>query len=142
MPLFKKITAIITSLLICTGFPAGCGKTKNLTDKDEAQKAVYRKASAEQAKKIMDQGNPYILLDVRSEEEFKEERISGAILIPVTEIGSRAENELPNKDALILVYCRSGRRSASAANTLVSMGYTNVYDIGGIINWPYEIIKN
>ena len=141
MSQFKKIAAIITPLLICAGFAAGCGNTKNLPENDEVQKAVYRKINAEQAKKIMDQDNPYTLLDVRNEEEFNEERISGAILIPVTEIDNRAENELPNKNALILVYCRSGRRSASAANTLVSMGYTNVYDIGGIINWPYGTIK-
>ena len=89
----------------------------------------------------MDKGNPYVLLDVRTESEFREIRISGAILIPDNEIRSRAKTELPDKEILILVYCRSGRRSANAARELVSLGYTNVCDFGGIIDWPYQTIS-
>ena len=103
--------------------------------------AVYHKITPKEAKEVMDKGEPYILLDVRTDEEYSEKRIEGAILIPDFEIGSRAGSELPDKDALILVYCRGGRRSANAANELVSLGYTNVYDIGGINDWPYDTVS-
>ncbi|MCL1874195.1 MAG: rhodanese-like domain-containing protein [Clostridiales bacterium] len=103
--------------------------------------AVYHKITAKEAKEVMNRGEPYILLDVRTDEEYSDKRIEGAILIPDFEIGSRAGSELPDKDALILVYCRGGRRSANAANELVSLGYTNVYDIGGINDWPYDTVS-
>lgn len=98
----------------------------------DAPKSVYKKIIPEEAKRIMDSGNDYILLDVRTQEEFDEKHISGAVLIPDYEVESRAENELADKDSVILVYCRSGRRSATAAKALVDLGYTNVFDIGGI----------
>ena len=100
--------------------------------------SVYRKISAEEAREIMESSENYILLDVRTEEEYREKRIGGAMLIPDYEITKRAETELPDKNALILVYCRSGKRSANAAMELVNMGYANVYDFGGILDWPYE----
>ena len=87
---------------------------------------------------MMESVDDFILLDVRTEEEFRENRIGGAILIPDYEISARAGLELPDKDAVILIYCRSGRRSENAARELADMGYTNVYDFGGIIDWPYE----
>ena len=102
---------------------------------------VYRKITASEAREIMEATKDFILLDVRTEEEFKEKRIEGAILIPDYEISARAESELPNKDALILVYCLRGRRSANVAHELVGMGYTNVYDFGGIQDWPYETVS-
>ena len=98
---------------------------------------MYHKITAEQAKKIMDDNQDFILLDVRTYDEWVESRIEGAVQIPDTEIRSRAADELPNKTALILVYCRSGRRSVNAANALVEMGYSNIYDFGGIIDWKY-----
>ena len=73
--------------------------------------------------------------------EYDEGHIQGAILIPEYEISARAEEEIPNKDLLILVYCRSGRRSKIAAEELVKLGYTNVKEFGGIIDWEYEIVK-
>ena len=133
---FRKIAITIVSLPVCFGFLSGDGKKP-----EGEQKAVYRKISAKQAKEMMDSGDPYILLDVRTEAEFAEIRIKGAILITNTEIRNRAGTELPDKNALIFVYCRSGGRSSGAAKELVSMGYTNVYDIGGIMNWPYETIR-
>jgi rhodanese-related sulfurtransferase len=81
------------------------------------------------------------LLDVRTSEEYKEKRIEGAVLIPDYEINDRAAAALPDKDAAILIYCRSGRRSASVAHELIEMGYTNVYDFGGINDWPYETVR-
>ena len=89
---------------------------------------------------MMQDTDKYVLVDVRTDEEYKEKRIRGAILIPDNEIANRAAAALPNKNSLILVYCRSGRRSANAANALVRMGYTNVYDMGGIVDWPYETV--
>ena len=97
----------------------------------------YHKLTAEQAKEIMDSGQSYILLDVRTDSEYAERHIEGAVLIPDCEIAARAESELPDKNALILIYCRSGRRSANVAYELVAMGYTNVYDFGGILDWGY-----
>lgn len=103
--------------------------------------ATYKKISVTEAKSIMDSGDPYVLLDVREEDEFKERHIGGAVLLPYTEIQKRAASELPDKDALILVYCRSGRRSAIAANDLIRMGYTRVYDFGGINDWPHAVVS-
>ena len=101
----------------------------------------YEQITAEQAKELMDTETDYIILDSRTQEEFDEGHIDGAILIPEYEVATRAEKELPDKDGLILVYCRSGRRSKIAAQALVDLGYTNVKEFGGIIDWQYEIVK-
>ena len=103
--------------------------------------AIYEQITPQQAKEIMDTEQDYIIIDARTEEEFAEGHIQNAILIPEYEIKDRAEKELPDKDALILVYCRSGRRSKIASEELVNLGYTNVKEFGGIIDWPYEIVK-
>lgn len=102
--------------------------------------AGYARISAAEAKALMDGGTPYVLLDVRTEAEMRERHIQGAILIPYTEIRARAPSELPGRDTVILVYCRSGRRSAMAARELARMGYTKVYDFGGINDWPYATV--
>lgn len=101
----------------------------------------YEQITSEQARAIMDSEQSYIIVDARTEEEFALGHIEGAILIPEYEISSRAEKELPDKDALILVYCRSGRRSKIASAELVKMGYTNVKEFGGIIDWTCETVK-
>jgi len=97
--------------------------------------------SSSEAKELMEGEGNYILLDVRTEEEFLEGHIQGAILIPYDEMANRAEAELTDKDVAILIYCRSGRRSAIAADILASMGYTRVYDFGGILDWSYEVVR-
>ena len=102
---------------------------------------MYEQITPEEAKKIMDSGEEHIILDTREQDEFDEGHIPGAILIPYTEIENKAEEMLPDKDKLILVYCRSGRRSKIAAESLAKLGYTNVKEFGGIIDWPYEIEK-
>lgn len=79
-----------------------------------------------------------VLIDVRTEEEFKTIRIPGSILIPNTEIKEKIANVVPDKDTPVILYCRSGNRSAQAAKVLTGMGYTKVFDLGGIINWPYD----
>ena len=101
-----------------------------------------RTISAEDAKAIIDGDEPFVLLDVRTAEEFAEVHIQGAKLLPDYEIQTKATAELPDKDALILVYCRSGARSAKAAKTLAELGYTNIRDMGGILDWPFETVKN
>ena len=101
----------------------------------------YDQITPQEAKTIMDTESDYIIIDARTNEEFAEGHIENAILIPEYEIADRADNELPDKDALILVYCRSGRRSKIASEELVKLGYTNVKEFGGIIDWPYEIVK-
>ena len=102
---------------------------------------MYEQISAIDAKKIMDSGEEYIILDTREQDEFDEGHIPGATLIPYTEIENKAEEMLSDKDKLIFVYCRSGRRSKIAAESLVKLGYTNVKEFGGIIDWPYEVEK-
>lgn len=97
--------------------------------------------TAEEAKKTMDTETEYTILDVRTEEEFAQGHIPGAILIPDYSIREEAERMLPDKEELILVYCRSGRRSKNAAQVLAELGYTNVREFGGIIDWPYETVE-
>ena len=103
--------------------------------------ASYDQISGAEAKALMDSENGYIIIDARTQSEYDEGHIPGAILIPEYEISDRAEKELPDKNQLILVYCRSGRRSKIAAEELVKLGYTNVKEFGGIIDWEYEIVK-
>ena len=103
--------------------------------------ASYDQINGAEAKALIDSESGYIIIDARTQEEYDEGHIPGAILIPEYEIADRAEKELPDKDQLILVYCRSGRRSKIAADELVKLGYTNVKEFGGIIDWKYEIVK-
>ena len=103
--------------------------------------ASYEQISGAEAKALMDSESGYIILDARTQEEYDLGHIPGAILIPEYEIADRAEAELPDKNQLILVYCRSGRRSKIAAEELVKLGYTNVKEFGGIIDWEYETVK-
>ena len=124
----KWIPLLLAGLLL-----TACGQ-----EKEKPQEAVYRNITAEEAKEIMDSQEGYIILDVRAQAEYDEGHIPGAIVIPHTEIEDRAEEALPDKDQLILVYCRSGRRSKIAAEALVELGYTNIREFGGILDWPYE----
>ena len=97
--------------------------------------------SPQKAYKAMKESDQYILLYVRTPAEYKEARIDGAKLIQIDELGRRAPTELPDKDIPIYVYCRSGGRASGAVRTLKSMGYTNVANMGGIMNWTYETVK-
>ena len=105
-----------------------------------AEAAQYHKITAEEAKARMDSGDTIVILDVRTQEEYDAGHIPGAILVPNETIADKQPALLPDLDAEILVYCRSGNRSAQAANKLIAIGYTNVVDFGGIIDWPYEIV--
>ena len=97
--------------------------------------------TAEKAKQLMDSEDGYIILDARTQEEYDQGHIPGAIVISHEEIAEKAEEVLTDKEQLILVYCRSGRRSKIAAEALVELGYTNIKEFGGIIDWPYEVEK-
>lgn len=129
------ITLLAVLLLL-----AGCGqKNENFTLKEKSIKAEYKKITPTEAMEMM--GDDAIILDVRTKAEFDEGHIPNALLIPDTEITQKAEEVLPDKDQTILVYCRSGRRSALAAKELIQLGYTNVYDFGGILDWSGEVVK-
>ena len=140
----KQFLIMIIALMLplgCVGCaPEGSSNSDSAGDPVE-NSATYEQISGAQAKAIMDSESGYIILDVREQYEYDEGHIPGAILIPYGEIADRAEKELPDKDQLILVYCRSGRRSKIAAEELVKLGYTNVKEFGGIIDWEYEIVK-
>lgn len=109
-------------------------------DGNKADPVAYKRISASQAKAVMDDSEPYVLLDVRTKEEFQGHHIKGAALIPHTEIKYRVASAVPTKDTPVLIYCRSGRRSAIAAKELIGIGYTRVYDFGGINDWPYKVV--
>ena len=89
---------------------------------------------------MMDEGNVTVV-DVRTEEEYKSGHIPGSILVPNEEIGTEQPQELPDLDSVLLVHCRTGIRSKEASDKLVKIGYKNVYDFGGIIDWPYETVE-
>lgn len=138
----KMLSGLLLMSILFLSSCAGSTKQDPPSPSDSKNGAVYHKISAAEALQIMEDSGDYILLDVRTKEEFQEQRIDGAILIPVDQIGAEAEKQLPDKDATILIYCRSGRRSASAAKELVQMGYTGIYDFGGIIDWPYNTVSS
>jgi rhodanese-related sulfurtransferase len=127
--LVKKLIFFILAMILFTA----CGQNT-----ESNREAVYVNITAQQAKEIMDTEEGYVILDTRTQEEYDEGHIPGAILIPYDEILEKAEDVLTEKDQLILVYCRSGRRSKLAAEDLVKLGYTNIKEFGGIIDWPYE----
>ena len=122
-------------MLLTLALPFGC------IGCSDGSSATYEQISGAEAKALMNSESGYIIIDARTQEEYDEGHIPGAILIPEYEIADRAAKELPDKDQLILVYCRSGRRSKIAAGELVKLGYTNVKEFGGIIDWEYEIVK-
>ena len=126
----KKLIFLLLAVMLLTA----CGQ-----DKENDQGAVYVNITAGEAKQIMDSEEDYIILDVRTQEEYDQGHIPGAIQISHEEIAEKAEEVLTDKDQLILVYCRSGRRSKLAAEALVELGYTNIKEFGGIIDWPYEV---
>lgn len=151
MNFMKKILCII-SVLLCIlltacrndssiGIIGGADGPTSIIVSEKGEKAMYEQITPEEAKNIMDSGEEHIILDTREQDEFDEGHIPGAILIPYTEIENKAEEMLPDKDKLILVYCRSGRRSKIAAESLAKLGYTNVKEFGGIIDWPYKVEK-
>ena len=126
----KKLIPILLSALMLTGC-AGAGNQPN----------SYRQISMDEAVAMMEQECGYIILDVRTPEEFAEKHIPNAINVPNETIGADEISQLPDKDQLIMVYCRSGRRSKEAAGKLTKLGYTNIVEFGGIIDWKGETVR-
>lgn len=139
----KKIILLALAIITVATVFAGCTqKTGNeQTEATQVNIGTYYQIPQDEAKKIMDEESDYIIVDAREQSEYDEGHIKGAIVIPYTEIEQKAEEMLPDKEQLILVYCRSGRRSKIAAQSLANMGYTNVKEFGGIIDWQYGIEK-
>ena len=127
----KRIIIAVSVALMLIPLLIGCNGNN---------KSAYEQITPAEAKALIDSEEGYIILDVRTEDEFAEGHIEGAILIPDHEIGEKAENVLTNKDQLILVYCRSGRRSKNAASELATLGYTNIKEFGGILDWEYGTV--
>ena len=139
----KKIILLALAIITVATVFAGCTQKTN-TEQTEATQVnigTYYQIPQDEAKRIMDEESDYIIVDAREQSEYDEGHIKGAIVIPYTEIEQKAEEMLPDKEQLILVYCRSGRRSKIAAQSLANMGYTNVKEFGGIIDWQYGIEK-
>ena len=125
----KKIIPFLMALLLL----AGCGA--------QSEESTYRQVNAEEAATMMEEESDYIILDVRTAEEYSEKHIPGAINIPNETIGTEDIPELPDKEQLILVYCRSGNRSKQASEKLVKLGYTNIVEFGGINDWTGETVS-
>ena len=126
----KKLIPILLSALMFTG----CAGTNN------NQPNTYRQISVDEAVAMMAEETGYIILDVRRADEFAAGHIPGAINVANESIGTDEIPELPDKDQLIMVYCRSGRRSKEASEKLVKLGYTNIVEFGGILDWKGETV--
>ena len=146
----KKTIALFLVLLVflcsCTekadiGIIGGADGPTAIVVSDIKENEMYKMISAQEAKEIMDSGVDHIILDVREQDEYDAGHIPDAILLPYTQIEQKVEDVILDKNALVLVYCRSGRRSKIASETLSALGYTNVKEFGGINDWPYEIVK-
>lgn len=135
----KRIAVLTLTVLLVLSIFSGCSAESK--DTMDNKNNSYEQITPSEAKALMDEEENYVILDVRTQEEFDEAHINGAILIPDYEIGEKAESILTDKEQLILVYCRSGRRSKLAADELVSLGYTNVKEFGGIIDWEYGTVS-
>ena len=133
----KLFPMILAGLLLLTG----CG-WNTATGGADQPKAVFRQVSAADAAALMESASDYILLDVRTQAEYDQGHIPGAVCIPNETIGAEEIPALPDKDQLILVYCRSGNRSKQAAQKLAEQGYTNIVEFGGILSWPGETVSS
>lgn len=136
----RRVIILAFALLLSM---CGCGgivTNESDSQKAETAKAAFKQITAEEAKTMMDEQDGILVLDVREQSEYDAGHIPGAVLLPVGSIDEEsAAAVIPGKDAAVLVYCRSGNRSKKASKALVDLGYTKIYEFGGIIDWPYEI---
>ncbi|MCW2278202.1 rhodanese-like domain-containing protein [Heliophilum fasciatum] len=142
----EKIAAFLIVLMLmgtgCSQRPStGSGDATPVTGQgsEKAMGIAYQKISPSEAKNRLASEAGIVLLDVRTPEEYEEKHIPNSLLIPLDELEEEAAVQLADQNATIFVYCRSGRRSATAAKWLNTQGYRNVYDLGGILDWPYEV---
>lgn len=139
----KRISfLILLTVLSLTGCSGSIGTKSATTTTVSEQTIGYKQISQDEAKEMMARDDGHIIVDVRRQDEYDEGHIPGAILIPNENINTTRPKELKDLDQIILVYCRSGRRSKEASDKLAKMGYTKVYEFGGIITWTGETIKN
>ena len=139
-PYMSTVYGIVLGVLLAFVISPPAG-TANSEETAQPPATAYIKITPEKAKARIDSGDEIIIVDVRTEDEYNSGHISNAILIPNETITDKMPDLLPDLDAEILVYCRSGNRSAQAAKKLIAIGYTKVYDFGGIVDWPYDTVK-
>ena len=131
----KKFAAWILLLFLIVSL-AGCGSR----EEDAENTASYQQITAEEAKAMMEEQPDAVILDVREQDEYDAGHIPGAVLLPVGTIDEEtAASAIPENDTVVLVYCRSGNRSKTASQSLVDLGYTQIYEFGGIQDWPYDL---
>ncbi len=130
--------ALAASLALLSG--CALSRAKEDTAEDMPDKAAYHKISAEEAYEMM-VSQEVVIVDVRTPEEYDGGHIPNAILVPNESIGDDMPEALPDKEATLLIYCRSGRRSKEASEKLLKLGYKSIYEFGGVIDWPYELVK-
>ena len=150
IPYYKLL--ILSTTFILTGCDAYTPKNSNFSKNlsletspkvlEEEIKGSYQKLDQSMAYEDLKTRKDILLIDVRTPAEFEEKRIPNSVLLPDYDIDTLAPDLLPDKEALIYLYCRSGARSHEAAIKLINMGYNNVYDMGGIINWQYETVSD
>lgn len=138
-PYISTVYGIVLGVLL-SGVIASPAGTSNSEDTTQLPAIEYRTIMPAEAKARIDSGDEITILDVRTKDEYNSGHIPNAILIPNETITDKMPDLLPNLDAEILVYCRTGNRSAQAAKKLIAIGYTNVFDFGGIIDWPYDTV--
>ena len=135
----RKNIFVILAMIMILGL-VGCGKDAAAGQAQNVNEASYTQISMDEAVTMMEEETDYIILDVRRPDEFADKHIPNAINVPNETIGEDEIPELPNKDQIILVYCRSGNRSKQASKKLSALGYTKVYEFGGINDWKGETV--
>ena len=142
--IFVSVIALSLALSACAADPAPVPDQAPPAGGEQVEqpsKATVQDITPEEAKERLDSDETIILVDVRTKEEFDSGHIEGAVLLPVDQIQQSAVEVLTDKDAIYFVYCRSGSRSGVATAMMVDLGYQNVFDLGGIIDWPYEVVQ-
>ena len=145
----RRTIALTAAASLCLLLSAcGNGTTSSESDQSEVQintaseNVSYQQITQEKAKEMMQADDGHIIVDVRRQDEYDSGHIPDAILIPNESIDKEQPKELPDLDQIILIYCRSGRRSKEASQKLADMGYTNIYEFGGIIDWTGEVVTS
>ncbi|MCR4775585.1 MAG: rhodanese-like domain-containing protein [Saccharofermentans sp.] len=142
MRIIRIILSIILVLFCLTGCSGNVSTSSSTSASGEILQTDYKQISQDEARAMMAKNDGHIIVDVRRQDEYDEGHIPGAILIPNESIDKTRPEQLPDLDQIILVYCRSGRRSKEASAKLSAMGYKNVYEFGGIITWTGETTRN
>ena len=144
----RRATLAVFAVLCMLLTACGNGESSSESAQSEVRTATasaaaaYQQITQEKAKEMMQADDGHIIVDVHRQEEYDSGHIPGAILIPNESIGTEQPKELPDLDQVILIYCRSGRRSKEASQKLADMGYTHIYEFGGIIDWTGEVVTS